>query len=130
MSASNSTPTSGKAIAPSGAKPGYNAADEKSVGARKQSEKIREQRRVEGLRKVMADADSRLWLRGMLEACGVYRTSFTGNSTTFFNEGQRNIGLMLHADLVRHCPEAMVAMLRETDAAEPAVAQTTESETE
>ena len=35
----------------------------------------------------------------LLERTGVFRTSFTGNSETFFREGQRNVGLMLMAQI-------------------------------
>lgn len=49
----------------------------------------------------------------LLSKCGVWRTSFTGNSTTFFNEGQRNIGLMVLEWMHEHAPEAYVQMLQE-----------------
>jgi len=49
----------------------------------------------------------------LLEKTGVYRCSFTGNSTTFFNEGQRNVGLMLTAQIHEHAPDAYALMLKE-----------------
>lgn len=48
-----------------------------------------------------------------LERTGVYRSSFTGNSTTFFNEGQRNVGLMLMSMINEHAPEQYPVMLQE-----------------
>jgi hypothetical protein len=36
-----------------------------------------------------------LW--SILEDAGIYRTSFTGNSETFFREGMRNLGLKIQA---------------------------------
>lgn len=45
--------------------------------------------------------------------CGMYRTSFTGNSTTFFNEGRRQIGLELTALLSEADPDAMLSIMAE-----------------
>lgn len=49
----------------------------------------------------------------LLEKSGMYRTSFTGNSTTFFNEGMRNFGIMLTAAINDACPERYVEMVNE-----------------
>ena len=49
-----------------------------------------------------------------LAFCGVYRTSMTGSSQTFFNEGQRNVGLMLQDQVLTHAPESYFAMLMES----------------
>lgn len=88
-------------------------------GQEKKAREADEQARFEATR----DADDLKWIMGnkkgrrfvwkLLERSGVYRSSFTGNSTTFFNEGQRNIGLMLLADIHSVCPEHYVTMLKE-----------------
>lgn len=49
----------------------------------------------------------------LLERTGVYRSSFTGNSETFFREGQRNVGLMLMAQIHEVCPDQYAVMLKE-----------------
>jgi hypothetical protein len=49
----------------------------------------------------------------LLERTGVFRTSFTGNSETFFREGQRNVGLMLMAQIHEVCPDQYAVMLKE-----------------
>lgn len=43
----------------------------------------------------------------------IFKTSFTGNSETFFREGERNIGLKMLDDLNAHCPQAYVLMQQE-----------------
>jgi len=32
----------------------------------------------------------------ILGLCGIYDSSFTGNSSTFYNEGKRDVGLDIH----------------------------------
>jgi hypothetical protein len=91
----------------------FNAGDEVQVAERKKTSAAEDARRKEGLRKIMGDPDSRLWVRELLGFCGVWRNSFTGNSTTFFNEGQRNVGLKIHAELVRDHADALITMLKE-----------------
>ena len=49
----------------------------------------------------------------LLERTGVYRSSFTGNSETFFREGQRNVGLWLMAQIHEVCPDQYALMLKE-----------------
>lgn len=94
----------------------YNAGDEDHVAARAQGAKEREAQRRDGLRKIMADPACRLWLYDLLETCGVFQSSFTGNSETFMREGQRNVGLRIMADVHRDHDEAYVKMCREAKA--------------
>lgn len=68
---------------------------------------------VDDLRWMMSDKRGRRVMWRLLETSGVYRSSFTGNSETFFREGQRNVGLKLLADIHEHCPDAFVLMLKE-----------------
>ena len=49
----------------------------------------------------------------LLERTGVFRSSFTGNSETFFREGQRNVGLMLLDQIHRVAPDLYATMLKE-----------------
>lgn len=91
----------------------YNAGDEQHVARAKGEARERDKSRVDGLKKMVADPDMRAYLYDLLAFCGISRTSFTGNSTTFFNEGQRNVGLRIQADLLAHCPDAYVVMLKE-----------------
>lgn len=62
---------------------------------------------------LMNDARGRRIVWAQLSECGVFRTSFTGNSTTFFNEGKRDVGLRILDRITKLCPEAYVTMTRE-----------------
>ncbi|NDF13319.1 MAG: endopeptidase [Proteobacteria bacterium] len=67
----------------------------------------------EDLKWVMSNKRGRRFVWRLLDRAGIYRSSFTGNSTTFFNEGQRNIGLMLVAAIHEACPDQYLAMIKE-----------------
>jgi hypothetical protein len=49
----------------------------------------------------------------LLEKAGIYRTSFTGNSETFFREGMRNMGLFVLSEVMEVTPEQFAQMLKE-----------------
>lgn len=49
----------------------------------------------------------------LLEETGQFRSSFTGNSETFFREGERNVGLKITALIGQHCAEDYAKMLIE-----------------
>jgi len=62
---------------------------------------------------LMSDKRGRRFIWRMLETTGVYRSSFTGNSETFFREGARNVGLKLISDIHEFAPDAYPMMLEE-----------------
>lgn len=49
----------------------------------------------------------------LLEETGQFRSSFTGNSETFFREGERNVGLKITALIGQHCAADYAKMLLE-----------------
>jgi hypothetical protein len=50
-----------------------------------------------------------------LETCGVFRTSFDNSgSVTAYNEGRREIGLRMLADVNEAAPDQYLVMLRES----------------
>lgn len=67
----------------------------------------------EDLKWLLADPRGRRLYWNLMSDCGVFRSSFTGNSATFFNEGRRDVGLKLLADLTDICPQMYVVMVQE-----------------
>lgn len=50
----------------------------------------------------------------LMEKAGVHRTSFNNSGSVMaFNEGQRNMGLMLQAQVIECSPDAYLTMLTE-----------------
>ena len=89
------------------------------VGQEQQAEKKQKDRKlnrdgqIEDFKWLMSDQRGRRFVYRVLEMTGVYRTSFTGNSTTFFNEGMRNVGLMVVNEIHEHCPELYATLIKE-----------------
>lgn len=89
---------------------------------RGQQRRAEEKARRDSLRKQIA-ADDFKWLmseeRGrrfvwdLLDRAGIYRTSMTGNSQTFFNEGRREFGLYIMALVNEYTPGQYAVMVEE-----------------
>jgi hypothetical protein len=62
---------------------------------------------------IMGEKRGRRIVWRLLERTGMYRTSFTGDNATFFNEGQRNIGLAIVARVMDAAPNAYGLMAGE-----------------
>lgn len=65
---------------------------------------------------LMSSKQGRRWVWNFLGEAGVFRSSFTGNSETFFKEGKRAMGLMVLSEISTHCPEMYVLMQTEARA--------------
>ena len=71
----------------------YDTGEETQVKQKKTKAQLNRERELEALRNILSTYDGRAFLWRLLEECGIYTSSFTGNSTTFFNEGKRHVGL-------------------------------------
>ena len=92
----------------------YNAGDEDQVAKARGEAEIREYLRKSGLRKLMSDVEGRAWMFGLLSTTGFACSSFSHDALTMaFKEGQRQIGLLLVAEINRLNPEFYVKMCLE-----------------
>lgn len=66
------------------------------------------------LKFILQSEQGRMYLSELLDFCGLYRKSFTGNSETFYNEGMRNVALKLLSDIGQVDPDAYLKMMQET----------------
>ena len=89
------------------------AADPEQVERAKQKAESLNDRRLNDIREVLNTRRGRRFFWRYLEICGVYKTSNADQHQIFFNEGMRNIGLQLLADLNEAAPEVYLIMLRE-----------------
>ena len=85
--------------------------------AKEQSEdraKLAAQTEQDDFKWLMGSKRGRRIMWRVLERCGVYRSSFNhSGSITAFNEGARNIGLMMLSQIHSHCPDQFAVMLKE-----------------
>lgn len=88
-----------------------NAADPEQVAKATKKGALARIQQMNDLRQVMSTRSGRRVLWGLLAECGVFRTSFhTNGSIVYFNEGMRQIGLKLLADL-NEADEAAYALM-------------------
>ena len=80
---------------------------------RLENEKLEREILLNDVRHVLSSVQGRRFVWRILDMAGVYRSSFTGNSSTFFNEGARNIGLRVLSDVMDAKPEAFLLMQQE-----------------
>lgn len=71
------------------------------------------QREADDWKWLMSSKQGRRIAWRLLERAGIYRTSFTGNSETFFREGMRQMGLHILGDIQAHAPESIAQMFTE-----------------
>lgn len=90
-----------------------NVSDEGQVKDMSAKAKLLRERELNDLRFLLNSPEGRRYLWRLMEFCGVYKTSFTGSSETFYLEGQRNVGLLVIRDIMETEPEAYLLMIKE-----------------
>ena len=88
--------------------------DPKKVKRKEIEERLERRQELADVAWVLSTEPGRRFYWRVMNKCGLFKSSFTGNNTTFFNEGERNIGLLLMADLNAAHPEAYLQMLKES----------------
>lgn len=91
----------------------FNAADEEAVKLKRHNERHSRDRVNADLRAVLNMSEGRNLVWWLLGVCKVFETSMTGNSQTFFNEGMRNVGLILLRKAVEVKPDLLFDLQRE-----------------
>ena len=87
--------------------------DPAQVKENQEKQKLLEIRKVEDMKWVLSTEQGRRVIWDLLSFCGIFRSSFTGNSTTFFNEGGRNVGLRLYNQVLTADEIAYLKMRKE-----------------
>lgn len=87
--------------------------DEVEIKKAEDEKALDDEAKLEALRASLKTYGGRKWAWDMLIDCHFFRVVFTGNSTTFFNDGMRAVGLQLFNDIMKADPGAFATMLRE-----------------
>ena len=95
----------------------YNAGDRADVREADKLSRIAQRQDLDVTRDIMRTTAGRAWMHRKLTACHIYQTTATPGDAfaTYFNEGQRNIGLMLNAEILTACPDEFILMLKEAN---------------
>ena len=81
---------------------------------RDRAAKLRQRGLDETLRLVMSQPNGRAWVWDQLVRTSVFASCFSTRALEMaFNEGKRNVGLQLLADIMRVCPSQYTTMARE-----------------
>lgn len=88
--------------------------DPQKLKRRESLDNIHRRQELNDIAHVLSTLTGRRFFWRLLQRCGVFKSSFTGNNTTFFNEGERNIGLILLTDLNEADPNAYMLMIQES----------------
>jgi hypothetical protein len=92
----------------------HNAADPELVDEQRRNARRKREGEIADLRAAMADPVASRVLWRVLAKCHVYETSFTGHgSRDAFNEGERNIGLFLIAEMTEADPAGFAKLMTE-----------------
>jgi hypothetical protein len=84
----------------------YDAGNRRDVERREKSAKTARLQRQEDYRWLMGDVRGRRFLWDLFGRAGLFRSSMgLTPELTAFNEGRRDLGLALLADVMRLCPE-------------------------
>lgn len=78
---------------------GYNAANKEHIADKQRLAKADRDSEIADLRAVLNTPQGIRVFSRILERGRIFSTSFTGNSHTFFNEGMRNMALLIFADV-------------------------------
>lgn len=91
--------------------------DIRAIERQQHDQRVREElsrgQQVADLAWLMQQPQGRRFMARLLEITGTQRSSFTGNSTTFFNEGARSVGLLLLDEIKAVALDDYFAMLKE-----------------
>lgn len=92
----------------------YDAGDQAHVKRRRTAKKRADDDKAAFIIAAMGRPEGRWYFYGLMSDCGIFRTSFAGDPyRTAYQEGIRNVGLAVLADINRHCPEQYLVMLTE-----------------
>lgn len=90
-----------------------NLPDRQAAALREEVNRRKREQELLDIKLLMSTKEGRRICWRLLSITGVYRTSFTGNSETYFREGQRNVGLIIINDIQEAAPDDFVTMLKE-----------------
>jgi len=92
-----------------------NAIDEGQIKNARIKEKLGRETELNDLKFILNTDQGKRFIWRYLGICGVYTSSFTGNSETFFKEGKRVIGTTLLKEVIEADPDSYLKMIKQNN---------------
>lgn len=93
-----------------------NASQTKEIRRYEKAAKLREQNRINFIVAAMSTEAGRTYFRDILATCHIFADPFSGDALReAYSKGERNIGLYIYNDIVTHCPDYFVLMMKEAN---------------
>ena len=89
----------------------YIASEEDSVAEGQKEFKNKREQEIEDIKTILATAAGVRFFKRFLADGHVFKTTFTGNSHTFFLEGHRNLALKYLNDITEASPEKLSELM-------------------
>lgn len=106
-----------------------NAAQRKDIRLAEKASASAERARIDFIVAAMSTQQGRAWFHQLLVSCSLFADPYTGEALLDnFVKGQRNIGLSIYNDIVSHCPDQFVVMMKEATIQEELYERRSESE--
>ena len=94
----------------------YDASNLKDIRRAERASRQAELARIEYLQAAMSMPQGRAWFHDLLLFTHVFDDPFTGNALAeAYRKGERNVGLRLFADIIAHCPDDYIRMVKEAN---------------
>lgn len=94
----------------------YDASNRRDIRKAEKEARQAEISRLDYLKAAMAVPQGRAWFHDFLEACHLFSDPFTGDPLReAYTKGERNVGLLIYSDIVQHCPDDFVQMMKEAN---------------
>ena len=88
--------------------------DEKQVGRAQSRHRKRRQVELDDLKQVLNTPSGRRFITRLLDQTGLLASDmFTGNSTTFYNLGKRDVGLWVYNEMMKAKPKSMIEIMND-----------------
>jgi hypothetical protein len=102
----------------------YDASSRKDIRRAEKAASRAEADRVEFIRAALSTFQGRAWFHDLLAFCHIFADPFSGDALReAYSKGERNIGLYIYNDVVTHCPDQFIRMMREAHEKELAYEQ-------
>lgn len=95
----------------------YNAADEEMVEEAEKKQRLAREQELEDIKTILQHPSGIRFFRRFMEEGKIFRTTYTGNSNTYFLEGARNLALKFFSDICECSPNKInEIMIKKTEA--------------